>query len=198
MAERSLILANGLRCRLIHQPEARQAAALLRVDAGSLQEPDRWPGLAHLLEHLLFADSAAFRGEERLMPWAQRRGGEVNASTRLGESAFFFQAGADDLAEGLARLVDMLAAPLLAPEAIAQEAAAIDAEYRLLQTHADTLCEAALFDLLPEPAQLGRFRVGSARTFGDNVTILGAALRAFHRRGPEGACLRHWAKRAAC
>ena len=182
MAERSLILANGLRCRLIHQPEARQAAALLRVDAGSLQEPDRWPGLAHLLEHLLFADSAAFRGEERLMPWAQRRGGEVNASTRLGESAFFFQAGADDLAEGLARLVDMLAAPLLAPEAIAQEAAAIDAEYRLLQTHADTLCEAALFDLLPEPAQLGRFRVGSARTFGYNVTTLGAALRDFHRR----------------
>nr|EKW6619911.1 insulinase family protein [Pluralibacter gergoviae] len=68
-----LTLANGLRCHLVHQPQAREAAALLKVDAGSLQEPDRWPGLAHLLEHLLFADSADFRGEERLMPWAQRR-----------------------------------------------------------------------------------------------------------------------------
>ncbi|HDS1116504.1 TPA: insulinase family protein, partial [Pluralibacter gergoviae] len=152
-----LTLANGLRCHLIHQPQAREAAALLKVDAGSLQEPDRWPGLAHLLEHLLFADSADFRGEERLMPWAQRRGGQVNASTRLGESAFFFQAGADDLPVGLARLVDMLAAPLLLPGAITQEIAVIDAEYRLLQTHADTLCEAALFDLLPDPPSLGRF-----------------------------------------
>ncbi|MCV7757474.1 insulinase family protein, partial [Pluralibacter gergoviae] len=150
-----LTLANGLRCHLVHQPQAREAAALLKVDAGSLQEPDRWPGLAHLLEHLLFADSADFRGEERLMPWAQRRGGLVNASTRLGESAFFFQAGAGDLPVGLARLVDMLAAPLLLPEAITQEIAVIDAEYRLLQTHADTLCEAALFDLLPDPPSLG-------------------------------------------
>ncbi|WP_233509225.1 pyrroloquinoline quinone biosynthesis protein PqqF [Pluralibacter gergoviae] len=177
-----LTLANGLRCHLIHQPQAREAAALLKVDAGSLQEPDRWPGLAHLLEHLLFADSADFRGEERLMPWAQRRGGQVNASTRLGESAFFFQAGADDLPVGLARLVDMLVAPLLLPEAITQEIAVIDAEYRLLQTHADMLCEAALFDLLPDPPSLGRFRVGSGRTFGDNVTETAAALRAFHRR----------------
>lgn len=182
MSSRSLTLANGLRCYLIHQPRAGEAAALLKVDAGSLQEPDGWPGLAHLLEHLLFADSGDFRGEERLMPWAQRRGGQVNASTQLSESAYFFQAGPDDLHEGLTRLVDMLAAPLLLPEAITREVAVIDAEYRLLQGHADTLCEAALLDLLPNHPALARFRVGSRRTFGDNVTELAAALRAFHRR----------------
>lgn len=47
MTSRQLVLANGLRCHLHHQADARDAAALIRVQAGSLDEPDRWPGLAH-------------------------------------------------------------------------------------------------------------------------------------------------------
>lgn len=182
MQTRALTLANGLRCQLIHQPDAAQAAALVRVNAGSLQEPDRWPGLAHLLEHLLFCDSAGFRGGERLMPWIQRRGGQVNASTRLGDSAFFFQTAAGELDEGAARLGDMLTAPGLAPDDIHRECAAIDAEYRLLQTHAPALCEAALLDLAAPAGRFQRFRVGNKTVFGDNVTDLRAALRQFHRR----------------
>lgn len=178
----TLTLANGLHCRLIHQPDAAQAAALVQVNAGSLQEPDRWPGLAHLLEHLLFCDSAHFRGGERLMPWIQRRGGQVNASTRLGDSAFFFQTAAGELEEGAARLGDMLAAPELAPDDIRRECAAIDAEYRLLQIHAPALCEAALLDLAVPAGKFQRFRVGNKTGFGDNVTELRAALRQFHQR----------------
>ena len=91
MCERSLTLANGLRCHLSHQPDARESAALVRVGAGSLHEPDRWPGLAHLLEHLLFCGSVGFTGDERLMPWLQQQGGQVNATTQLSRSAWFFQ-----------------------------------------------------------------------------------------------------------
>lgn len=182
MQTRALTLANGLRCVLIHQPESAQAAGLVQVSAGSLQEPARWPGLAHLLEHLLFCDSARFRGEERLMPWIQRQGGQVNATTRLYDSTFFFQTTAGELDEGVARLGDMLAAPTLSSEDIRRECAAIDAEYRLLQTHAPALCEAALLDLAVAPDEFRRFRVGSRAAFGDSVTELQEALHQFHRR----------------
>ncbi|MFZ4213165.1 insulinase family protein, partial [Pantoea endophytica] len=90
MHARQLTLANGLRCHLYHQPDAREAAALMRVQAGSLDEADRWPGLAHLLEHLLFCGSEAFHGDDRLMPWLQQQGGQVNATTQLSRSAYFF------------------------------------------------------------------------------------------------------------
>ncbi|QGY29099.1 pyrroloquinoline quinone biosynthesis protein PqqF [Pantoea cypripedii] len=179
MTTRSLRLTNGLRCHLHHQPDARAAAALLRVEAGSLQEPDRWPGLAHLLEHLLFCGSEGWAADQRLMPWVQQQGGQVNATTQLSHSAFFFQVPVSELEAGVARLVAMLAAPLLTPEAIAQESAVIDAEYRLLQRHAETLSEAALLDLLAAPREFQRFRVGSLAAFGDNVTNLRQALCAF-------------------
>lgn len=136
MCERSLTLANGLRCHLSHQPDARESSALVRVGAGSLHEPDRWPGLAHLLEHLLFCGSAGFTGDERLMPWLQQQGGQVNATTQLSRSAWFFQLPAQALAAGVARLADMLAAPLLTGTAITQEAAVIEAEFQLLRHHA--------------------------------------------------------------
>ncbi|WP_236617772.1 hypothetical protein [Cronobacter sakazakii] len=37
-------LESGITITLIHQPQATQAAALWRVNAGSLHEPDDWPG----------------------------------------------------------------------------------------------------------------------------------------------------------
>lgn len=180
MSMRQFTLANGLRCTLHHQPGARDAAALMRVQAGSLDEPDRWPGLAHLLEHLLFCGSEGFSGEQRLMPWVQQQGGQVNATTQLSRSAYFCQLPADALSAGVQRLCEMLAAPLLTPHSIQQEVAVIDAEYRLLQTHADTLSEAALVDGLQPRFQ--RFRVGNRAAFGDNVTLLHTALWEFHRR----------------
>lgn len=190
MTRRTLTLANGLRCYLHHAPAAREAAALVQVGAGSLQEPDRWPGLAHLLEHLLFCDSAAFSGEQRLMPWVQQQGGEVNATTQLSRSAWFFQLPASVLAAGVERLADMLILPQLTPDAIRQECAVIDAEYRLLQHHTDTLSEAALLHQLA--GRFRRFRVGSNAAFGDSVTKIERALRQFHQRYFIAANMQLW------
>ncbi|WP_343554395.1 pyrroloquinoline quinone biosynthesis protein PqqF [Pantoea sp.] len=190
MTSRQLILANGLRCTLYHQPGARDAAALMRVEAGSLHEPDSWPGLAHLLEHLLFCGSERFNGDERLMPWVQQQGGQVNATTQLSRSAYFCQLPASSLSSGMQRLCDMLISPLLDSKAIQQEVAVIDAEYQLLQNHADTLSEAALIANLQGPFQ--RFRVGSHAAFGDNVTELHAALRSFHQRHYHADNMQLW------
>ena len=49
--------ANGLLCLLIHDSDACDATAVVQVAAGSHAEPDDLPGLAHLLEHMLFMGS---------------------------------------------------------------------------------------------------------------------------------------------
>lgn len=82
---------NGLNVTLCHQPDATQAAALVKVAAGSHDEPERWPGLAHLLEHLLFTGSQRWPHDGRLMSWVQANGGQVNATTQARESAWFFE-----------------------------------------------------------------------------------------------------------
>lgn len=63
----SLTLANGLRVNMLHDPQAPRAAALIHSDAGSHHEPPAFPGLAHLFEHVVFAGSRQFQGDERLM-----------------------------------------------------------------------------------------------------------------------------------
>jgi len=189
---RQLRLRNGLRVTLIHQPDACQAAALAQVAAGSHDEPDAWPGLAHLLEHLLFSDSARFQGDARLMPWVQAAGGRLNATTLARSSAWFFETEPERLREGAARLADMLAAPQFPSAAIAQEAAVIDAEYRLIQQHTPSRREAALNTRVSAPAVFQRFHIGSRDAFGDDVGALKQALHQFHQRFFQAGQMQLW------
>lgn len=89
LATRTVTLPGGLQATLVHQPQADRAAALARVAAGSHHEPSCFPGLAHLLEHLLFYGGERYQDDDRLMGWVQRQGGSVNATTLARHSAFF-------------------------------------------------------------------------------------------------------------
>lgn len=184
-------LENGLRVALISDAQAVHASALLQVDVGSHHEPDNWPGLAHLLEHLLFAGSCAYEDDERLMAWLPAQGGRLNATTHGSSTAFFFECAPRLLASALARLSDMLLAPLLAEKAIRQEVATIDAECRLLAGHQDTLCDAAQSTAFAaHPWQ--RFHIGNAASFSDDGSALRLALRQFHQRYYHAANITLW------
>ncbi|ELY7520344.1 pyrroloquinoline quinone biosynthesis protein PqqF [Cronobacter sakazakii] len=185
-------LESGIPITLIHQPQATQAAALWRVNAGSLHEPDDWPGLAHLLEHMLFRESEGYRDDARLMRWVPDQGGRLNASTRLCQTAFFFEVPAQALAPGLSRLTDMLAAPRFTPATLMQEAQVIDAEYRLLAQDAATRREAALLALMAGDACLKRLRIGHQAAFGEDPARLRAALTAFHHQHYHAGNLHLW------
>jgi len=185
-------LDNGVEITLVHQPDARQAAALWRVDAGSLHEPDGWPGLAHLLEHMLFRGSASFPDAQRLMSWVPAQGGRLNASTRLAQTAYFFEVPAEQLEPGLLRLTDMLVAPQLNPGDVMSEVGVIDAEYRLLQQDAEKRREAALLKAMCRDGRLARFRIGNRASFGDDAALLHEALRAFHQQHYHAKGLQLW------
>nr|WP_241440593.1 pyrroloquinoline quinone biosynthesis protein PqqF [Serratia ureilytica] len=173
-------LDNGLAVRAISTPDAEAAAALVRIEAGSFQAPAAWPGLAHLLEHMLFRGSVNFSAQDGLMGWTPAVGGRLNATTQATQTAFFFEVGAEQLAEGLARLIDMLAVPQLAAEAIAQEIEVIDAEYRLLRADGETRCEAAQRQMFSGIDALHRFHIGSRAAFGSDIPALQRVLRQFH------------------
>ncbi len=181
LATRTVTLPGGLQATLVHQPQADRAAALARVAAGSHHEPSRFPGLAHLLEHLLFYGGERYRDDDRLMGWVQRQGGSVNATTLARHSAFFFEVAADGLADGVARLQEMLQAPRLLREDIQREVAVIDAEYRLIQQHEPSRRDAAVRHAASAPAAFRRFQVGNADVLAGDLPALQAALRDFHR-----------------
>ncbi|WP_448681054.1 pyrroloquinoline quinone biosynthesis protein PqqF [Pseudomonas nicosulfuronedens] len=189
---KTLTLANGLRATVIHAPGASRAAALLRIARGSHDEPVAFPGLAHFIEHLLFLCGERFVEGERLMPWVQARGGRVNASTRARQTDYFFEVPADALGDGLARLVDMLARPLLDEAVQVAEREVLEAEFLARGRDPDTLIDAALSLAVAPGHPLGRFVAGRRDTLEVESAEFQQALRGFIRSCQVGGALELW------
>ena len=125
----TLVLENGLRVRLYHEPRLKRAAAFLRVDAGSHDVAPAWPGLAHFLEHLFFLGTDRFSGDQALMAYVQRQGGQLNASTRERHTDYFFEVPPPAFSGALERLCEMLARPRMSPTDQRREREVLHAEF---------------------------------------------------------------------
>lgn len=176
------VLTNGLRVRLVPQLASSQSAALIRVHAGSHDAPTDYPGLAHFLEHLLFLGSRDYPAAESLMPFVQGCGGQLNASTRERHTDLFFQLPASHLENALLRLLDMLANPLLEPDAQRREREVLDAEFQARAQDAETLCDAALGFAIIGAHPFSNFHAGNRDTLPVDDQAFQQALTGYHRR----------------
>lgn len=174
-------LGNGLRLIMLSQPGLSKAAISLRVAAGSHDEPLEYPGLAHFLEHLLFLGSAGFAGEQRLMPFVQACGGQLNASTQAHHTDYFCEVPVQRLEDALARLLDMLAQPLFEPEAQVREREVVHAEFIARGQDSGTLIGTALGQALPAGHRFAAFQAGNRQTLAVEQADFQQALRAFHQ-----------------
>ncbi|MDX1366021.1 pyrroloquinoline quinone biosynthesis protein PqqF [Pseudomonas sp.] len=175
-------LANGLQVAVLSLPGTSKAAISVRVAAGSHDEPDEYPGMAHFLEHLLFLGSSGFAVEQSLMAFVQACGGQVNASTQARHTDYFCEVPAERLDEALARLLDMLANPLLEEAAQLREREVVHAEFLARGQDPDTLVSVALGQALPVGHRFAAFQAGNRDTLAVEQAAFQQALQAFHQR----------------
>lgn len=100
-------LENGL--TVIHQEITTTPVVVVDVwiKAGARYEPEKWTGMAHFLEHMVF------KGTEQILPGMfdaaiESRGGLTNAATSHDYAHFYMTVAADDLAHALPYLADLL------------------------------------------------------------------------------------------
>ncbi|MEL0169616.1 MAG: insulinase family protein [Pseudomonadaceae bacterium] len=172
--------SNGLLCLLIHDPHASQATAVLQVAAGSHAEPDDVPGLAHLLEHMLFMGSAGWPEPGSFPAQVAEWGGRFNASTAPHATSFFCAVSPQGLQPCLAQLTDMLAAPLFAPEQVEQERRVIDAEFHTRLADDAIHAQAVLATQVNPDHPLSRFTAGNGYTLAGTAAELAERLRQWH------------------
>ncbi len=174
--------ANGLLCLLISDAQAAQATAVLQVAVGSHAEPEQLPGLAHLLEHLLFMGSEGYPQPGSFPARIARWGGRFNASTGNQATRYFFSLAPAGLDESLHQLADMLAAPCFDPLQVASEREVIEAEYRTRLAD-DALHEQAALAQVFNPAHpLSRFTAGNRQSLRGTPEALASALHHWHGR----------------
>src|SRR3979409_2562445 len=82
------VLPNGL--PLLVQPDhsAPVVAVVTHVKAGFFDEPDRWVGISHVLEHMFFKGTER-RGPGQIARETKAAGGYLNASTSYDHTTYF-------------------------------------------------------------------------------------------------------------
>jgi predicted Zn-dependent peptidase len=177
-----LTLANGLHVVLCHVPRLKRCAASLRVAAGSHDVPAAWPGLAHFLEHLFFLGSERFAGDEKLMSFVQRHGGQVNASTRERTTDFFFELPVASFAQGLERLCDMLSHPRMTLADQLREREVLHAEFIAWSRDATSRRQTQRLQALSPHHPLRGFHAGNRYSLRVPDQAFQQALQEFYRR----------------
>ncbi len=177
----SLQLENGLRVIIIHKQELTSCCVSACIKAGHFFDPEDCPGLAHLLEHMLFMGNAVLPEPNAINELLEQAGGNINAWTGTEFANYHFQAHAQALPRILPAFAAMLGAPNFEIEQIRSEIKSIDAEFkfkrkddlrRLYQIHKETANPEHPFT---------KFSVGNQQTFGQFTTdALQEKLQAFH------------------
>ncbi len=188
--QRSLKLSNGLSVLLVTDADAGLAAAAVSVGAGSGHEPADLPGLAHLLEHMLFLGSDRYPAEDDFATYIQGHGGRFNATTEIDQTRFFLEIPPARLGGALDRLAQFLIAPRLDAAAIERERRVIDAEYHARREDEEQVSLGVIKQVLDPLHPASRFFAGNRDTLAGDPAALHRALAAFHQRYYGAANLR--------
>ncbi|MBN1914409.1 MAG: insulinase family protein [Parachlamydiales bacterium] len=123
-----LILQNGMKVYLIFDEKADQSAVALAVKAGSWNDPEKYPGMAHFTEHMLFMGSKKYPKEDDYHRFISERGGMKNAYTASDKTVFMFSINHDSFEEALDRFSHFFIDPLFHPSCLGRELHAVDQE----------------------------------------------------------------------
>ncbi|MBI5274747.1 MAG: insulinase family protein [Chlamydiales bacterium] len=124
-----LKLKNGLAAYIISDPEARESAAALAVEAGSWNDPAEYPGTAHFLEHMLFMGSAKYPTENEMSQYLGDNHGFANAYTSTDRTVYMFSVNNNAFAGAVDRFSHFFIDPLFLLSGVKKELHAVDQEH---------------------------------------------------------------------
>jgi predicted Zn-dependent peptidase len=113
-------LDNGVRILVEPISHVRSAAIGLWCKTGSRHETDHEAGITHLIEHMLFKGTTT-RTAKQIAESIEGRGGSLNAFTDKESTCYYCRVLADDAANGVEVLSDMMLHSLFDPEELARE-----------------------------------------------------------------------------
>ena len=189
---RKEILPNGL--TLLVQPDhsAPVVAVVTHVKAGFFDEPDRWTGISHVLEHMFFKGTAR-RGVGAIARETKSAGGYLNASTSYDHTAYFTVLPASGLEAALDIQSDALRNSQVDADELARELQVIIQEAKRKLDTPSAVAYETLHEVMFDHHRIRRWRIGHEDELAAfhprrSVGLLPLALRARahdrqHRRG---------------
>ncbi len=178
-----LQLSNQLRVLLISDPKADQGAASLDVNAGSLQDPELRPGLAHFLEHMLFLGTKTYPVAGDYQAYISQHGGSHNAFTAAEHTNYFFEIEHQKLQGALDRFSRFFYEPLFTEDYVQREKEAVNGEYKSKYKDDYRRIQYVMKSLMNPQHPASHFATGNLKTLSDNASSkVRTDLLAFYKK----------------
>ncbi len=156
---RKEILSNGLTLLVQEERSAPVVAIVTYVKAGFFDEPDRWTGISHVLEHMFFKGTYR-RGVGAVARETKSAGGYLNASTSYEHTAYFTVLPASGLATALDIQADALRNALIDPTELARELQVIIEEAKRKLDTPSAVVHETLHEVMFDRHRIRRWRIG--------------------------------------
>jgi zinc protease len=154
-----VVLPNGLTLLVQEERSAPVVAIVTYVKAGFFDEPDRWSGISHVLEHMFFKGTSR-RGVGAIARETKSAGGYLNASTSYDHTAYFTVLPASGLAVALDIQADALRNALIDPTELARELQVIIEEAKRKLDTPSAVVHETLHEVMFDRHRIRRWRIG--------------------------------------
>lgn len=122
-------LENGIEAYIVSDPEAKHSGMSVGVKAGSWDDPKKYPGMAHFVEHVLFMGTETYPEENDYTRHITESAGIYNAYTSTDRTVYMFAVNHGGFEGALDRLAHFFIDPLLCTSSIERELHAVDQEH---------------------------------------------------------------------
>ncbi len=170
-----LVLPNGVRVIYERMPNVRSAAIGVWVMNGSRHEPEKWSGISHFVEHMVFKGTAE-RTAKDIAVAMDAIGGQVNAFTTKECTCFYLKTLDAHLQLGVEILADMFLHSQFDDRDVDLERGVVEEEIDMYEDSPEDLAPEKLFQECFRGSALGRPILGGSETL---HTIHGEQLHEF-------------------
>ena len=156
------LLPNGLTLLVQRDSSVPVVAVVTHVKAGYFDEPDRWTGISHVVEHMFFKGAGPL-GPGDLARATKRLGGYLNASTTYDRTAYYavVPAAGDGLAHAVRLQAQALTDLTLDPGELGRELEVIIQEAKRKLDSPSAVTAETLYELLFRVHRMRRWRMGT-------------------------------------
>ena len=153
------VLPNGLTLLVQEDRSAPVVAVVTHVRAGFFDEPDRWTGISHVLEHMFFKGTER-RGVGAIARETKSAGGYLNASTSYDHTSYFTVLPASGLAKALDIQADALRHSVIDAGELARELQVIIQEAKRKLDTPGAVAYETLHEVMFDRHRIRRWRIG--------------------------------------
>lgn len=124
-----VLLDNKLEILFVIDDEINVSGASMSIGVGYYNDPKKYQGLSHFLEHMLFMGTTKYPDENYFFSYLNKTGGTTNAFTDKENTNYYFSISSDKFLEGVDIFSRFFIDPIFNADAVNREINAVNSEH---------------------------------------------------------------------